>query len=91
MPLREGEDYELFDPRKDAGRAANSTGRGFLYVGALLGLAGLGYMARNFKNKPKDMKFSVYLIHTRLVAQGTVVGVLSLGMLYQIYQRKLDK
>ena len=31
-------------------------------------------MARNFKNKPKDMKLSVYLIHTRLLAQGTVIG-----------------
>ena len=31
-------------------------------------------MARNFKNRPKDMKVSVYLIHTRLVAQGTVIG-----------------
>ena len=31
-------------------------------------------MARNFKNKPKDMKISVYLIHTRLLAQGTVIG-----------------
>ena len=34
-------------------------------------------MARNFKNKPKDMKISVYLIHTRLLAQGTVIGKLS--------------
>ena len=31
-------------------------------------------MARNFKNKPKDMKLSVYLIHTRLLGQGTVIG-----------------
>ena len=31
-------------------------------------------MAKNFKNKPKDMKLSVYLIHTRLLAQGTVIG-----------------
>ena len=29
---------------------------------------------REFKNKPKDMKISVYLIHTRLFAQGTVIG-----------------
>ena len=46
----------------------------FQYVGAALGLGGVGYMAKNFKNKPKDMKLSVYLIHTRLLAQGTVIG-----------------
>ena len=46
----------------------------FQYVGAALGLGGVGYMARNFKNKPKDMKLSVYLIHTRLLGQGTVIG-----------------
>ena len=46
-------------------------------MGAALGLGGVGYMARNFKNKPKDMKISVYLIHTRLLAQGTVIGKLS--------------
>ena len=31
-------------------------------------------MARQFKNRPKDMKISVYLIHTRMYAQMTVVG-----------------
>ena len=43
-------------------------------VGGLLGAAGVAYMARQFKNKPKDMKISVYLIHTRMYAQMTVVG-----------------
>ena len=39
----------------------------------VLGLGGLVYMAREFKNRPKDMKISVYLIHTRLFVQGTVI------------------
>ena len=55
------------------------------YLGAVLGLTGLGYMARNFKNKPKDMKISVYLIHTRLLAQGTVIGMM--GTLWSLTRR----
>ena len=43
-------------------------------LGGLLGAGGVAYMARQFKNKPKDMKISVYLIHTRMYAQMTVVG-----------------
>ena len=49
-------------------------GKMFAYIGGLCGLGGVAYMARNFKNRPKDMKISVYLIHTRLLAQGTVIG-----------------
>ena len=43
-------------------------------LGGLLGAGGVAYMARQFRNKPKDMKISVYLIHTRMYAQMTVVG-----------------
>jgi hypothetical protein len=43
-------------------------------VGALAGLAGVAYMARAFKNRDKNMKISVYVIHTRMLAQMTVVG-----------------
>ena len=39
-----------------------------------MGAGGVAYMARQFKNRPKDMKISVYLIHTRMYAQMTVVG-----------------
>ena len=46
-------------------------------VGGLLGAGGVAYMARQFKNRPKDMKVSVYLIHTRMYAQMTVVGKLN--------------
>ena len=65
------EDYELFDVRN---REDTRKGKMFAYIGGLCGLGGVAYMARNFKNRPKDMKISVYLIHTRLLAQGTVIG-----------------
>lgn len=86
-PVQE-EDYQLWDARD---REDTRKGKGFMYVGALLGLGGVGYMARNFKNRPKDMKVSVYLIHTRLVAQGTVIGVLCLGMLNEMYKNAAKK
>ena len=43
-------------------------------LGGLLGLGGVAYMARQYRNKPAHMKTSVYLIHTRMYAQCTVVG-----------------
>ena len=61
----------------------------FQYVGALLGLGGVGYMAKNFKNKPKDMKLSVYLIHTRLLAQGTVIGKILCYVLTRIFEKSI--
>jgi hypothetical protein len=33
-------------------------------------------MVRNFKNRDKNMKLSVYVIHTRMLAQMTVIGEL---------------
>merc|ERR1712110_846647 len=65
------EDYEFYDARRTR---EDKSGRRFLHVGVVLGLGGLVYMAREFKNRPKDMKISVYLIHTRLFVQGTVIG-----------------
>jgi len=57
-------------------------------LGGLLGAGGVAYMARQFKNKPKDMKISVYLIHTRMYAQMTVVGVLCCGMFSQMWKQR---
>merc|ERR1712126_460747 len=78
-------DYEFFragvDGRKEGQQA---TDKRPAMVGGILGLGGLAYMARQFKNKPKDMKISVYLIHTRMYAQMTVVGVLCCGMLNHV-------
>ena len=59
-------------------------------VGGALGLGGLAYMASQYRHRPAGMKPSVYLIHTRLVAQGAVIGVLTLGMLVQAWRRAAE-
>lgn len=63
----------------------------FVQIGSLAGLAGVTYMVRNFKNKNPNTKLSVYVIHTRMLAQGTVVGILSMGMMYQMYKKFKNK
>jgi len=88
-----GQGYELFDPdveyknNKNSSKMVEIMGK----IGIVAGLGGVYYMAKNLKNKPKDMKLSVYMIHTRLLAQGSVVGVLSLGMIYQMYTKLQHK
>jgi len=68
-------DYEFFKPGVDGRKEGQKpTDKRFAMVGGLLGLGGVAYMAREFKNRPQNMKLSVYLIHTRLIAQGTVIG-----------------
>jgi len=81
----DGEDYQLFEPGRREGTVEKPTDKRFAVLGAMLGLGGVGYMAKKFKDRPAGTKTSVYLIHTRLLAQGTVVGVLTLGMIYQMY------
>jgi len=68
---QQSDDYEFYNARATR---QDKGGRMFLNIGALLGLGGVVYMARGFKNKDPNMKTSVYLIHTRLLAQGTVIG-----------------
>jgi len=82
-------DYELFDPSSKP--RGTREGVGFMQVGAVAGLAGVGYMIRNFKNKSKDMKLSVYVIHTRMFAQGSVIAILSLGMIAQMYKKYTNR
>eukprot|EP00090_Calanus_glacialis_P016296 TRINITY_DN2553_c0_g1_i1.p1 TRINITY_DN2553_c0_g1~~TRINITY_DN2553_c0_g1_i1.p1 ORF type:complete len:107 (-),score=17.19 TRINITY_DN2553_c0_g1_i1:114-434(-) len=89
-PPSQSDDYELFDARA-TGQDKAGTNKTFLNIGAVLGLGGVAYMARNFKNRDPNMKISVYLIHTRLLAQSTVIGVLTLGMVHQMYTRWSDK
>merc|ERR1711974_32242 len=83
------EEYEFFkagiDGRKEGEKG---TDKRFAVIGAILGAGGVAYMARQFKNKPKDMKTSVYLIHTRMYAQMTVVGVLCCGMFSQMWKQR---
>lgn len=45
-----------------------------------------GIAAYKFKNKG-DMKTSVFLMQTRVAAQGTVVSCLTVGLLYNMFQK----
>lgn len=54
------------------------------------GLAVLGYMMYGLKNRKPGEKLSVYLIHTRLGVQGTVVGALTLGMAMHMYHERVQ-
>jgi len=83
------QDYEFFRAGIDGRRQGEQpTDKRFALLGGLLGAGGVAYMARQFKNKPKDMKISVYLIHTRMYAQMTVVGVLCCGMFSQMWKQR---
>jgi len=57
-----------------------------LFLGLSGGLGGLAYMAKKFSQRG-NMKPSVYFIHTRLLAQVTVVGSLTGAMVYGLYQQ----
>jgi len=57
----------------------------FIPAGIAGGLFALAYAAIGFKNRG-NQKVSVYLIHTRVAAQGAVVGALTVGCLYQIFE-----
>ncbi|XP_034039637.1 HIG1 domain family member 1A, mitochondrial [Thalassophryne amazonica] len=54
-----------------------------------LGMAGffaiVGYKLMKMKNRG-DTKLSLHLIHTRVAAQGFVVGTLTIGVLYSMYR-----
>lgn len=53
-------------------------------MAGFLGVVAFG--AYNYKNRG-TMATSMYLMQLRVAAQGTVVGILSLGLIYQIYNR----
>lgn len=52
-------------------------------MGALVGI--VGYAAYMFKNKKQ--KTSVYLIHTRVAAQGAIISALTLGVAYHMVNK----
>lgn len=55
-----------------------------------LGIGGLvlacGFAAYKFKHRG-EMSTSVFLMQTRVAAQGTVVSALTLGLLYSMFQK----
>jgi len=57
----------------------------FYPIGITAGITALAWSAYKFK-KRGDTKISLYLIHTRVAAQSAVVGTLTLGVLYNMYQ-----
>lgn len=56
----------------------------------ILGIGGLvlacGFAAYKFKHRGQ-MSTSVFLMQTRVAAQGTVVSALTLGLLYSMFQK----
>jgi len=58
----------------------------YLLFGLGGGLGGLAYMAKKFTQRG-NMKPSVYFIHTRLLVQVTVIGSITAGMVFELYQR----
>ena len=44
----------------------------------------VGYSLFNYKNKSAATKTSIYVIQTRVAAQGVVIGLLTLGCFYRI-------
>lgn len=52
-----------------------------------LGILGFGLVAAYglYKFKSRKGRASLYLIQLRLAAQGTVVGIIGIGVLYNIY------
>lgn len=46
----------------------------------------IGYAIYNFRRRDPSTKPSVYVIQTRVAAQGLVIGVLTLTAAYQMYQ-----
>lgn len=52
----------------------------------MVGLSGVvGYMAYKFRGRDRTVPMSVYLIKTRIYAQGTITGALVLFASYQMY------
>lgn len=60
----------------------------FRFTGIVGFVGALGMGAYNYKNRG-NMSTSMYLMQLRVVAQGTVVGALCLGMMYSIGNRLL--
>ena len=45
----------------------------------------IAYAVYNYRNKSATMKPSVYVIQTRVAAQGLVIGILTLGLAKHMY------
>ncbi|XP_070495431.1 HIG1 domain family member 1B-like [Chironomus tepperi] len=76
----------VFPDEEEASKKLNRKAKEspFMIIG-LTGLIGaLGYSAYRFKNRG-SMSTSVYLMQTRVAAQGAVVSCLALGVAYTMF------
>lgn len=51
----------------------------------------VGYSAYNFKKRDRSIKPSVYIIQTRVAAQGFVIGLLTIGLGFHMYHNFLNR
>ena len=60
-----------------------------LGIGGFVGLVGYNLLkiAKNRKSTGEKLPLSLQLIHTRMYAQGFVIGTLSLGVIYMLSTR----
>jgi hypothetical protein len=47
----------------------------------------IGYAIYNYRNKNSSTKTSLYVVQTRVVAQGFVIGLLTLGLGVNMYKK----
>jgi len=73
-----------YDEDKESKFLRKSKENPFIPAGIGGALFALAYAAYSFKNRG-NQKVSVFLIHTRVAAQGAVVGALTVGCIYQIF------
>lgn len=51
----------------------------------------IGYSLYNYRNKSASTKPSVYVIQTRVAAQGLVIGILTVSLGFHMYQTYLHR
>ncbi|RNA05666.1 HIG1 domain family member 1C [Brachionus plicatilis] len=78
---------DIFEDNKPRNRLWDKIKKDPTPVIGIAGLVGVvGYSLFHFTKRDKDLKPSVYVIQTRVFAQGMVVGALTLGLIYHMYQ-----
>jgi hypothetical protein len=73
-----------YDEEKESKFLKKSKENPFIPAGIAGALFALGYAAIKFRSRG-NQKASVFLIHTRVAAQGAIVGALTVGCIYQIF------
>ncbi|CAF0798727.1 unnamed protein product [Brachionus calyciflorus] len=83
---------DIFEENKPRNRLLDKIKKDPTPVIGLAGLVGVvGYSLFHYRKKSSDMKPSVYVIQTRVFGQGMVVGAVTLGLLYHMYQTYKEK